>query len=145
MIEKVFNKKKLIALIVKPKKIKKKGANFVTPDDFTQQLGVINYPKNHFIEPHTHKKFLRKVKRTSEVLIIQKGILRTDFYNNKKQYLFSKILKEGDIIFLHESHHGFKIIKDCSIVEIKQGPYIKLADKIRFNKIDEKKIKIKKN
>ena len=143
MIQKIFDKKKLIALIVKAGKINKKGPNFVTPNNFTQQLGVINYPRNHFIKPHTHKKFLRKVHHTSEVLIIQKGIIRTDFYNSKKKYIFSKILKRGDIIFLHESHHGFKIIKDCSIVEIKQGPYIKLIDKVLFEKVDEKKIKIK--
>ena len=143
MIQKIFDKKKLIALIVRAGKINKKGANFVTPNNFTQQLGVINYSKSHFIKPHTHKKYLRKVYRTSEILIIQKGILRTDFYDNKKKYIFSKILKKGDIIFLHESHHGFKIIKDCSIVEIKQGPYIKLIDKVLFEKVDEKKIKIK--
>ena len=143
MIQKIFDKKKLIALIVRPSKIKKKGPNFVTPDNFTQQLGVINYPKNHYITPHTHRVFLRQVKRTSEVLLINKGVLRTDFYNKKKKYLFSKILKKGDIIFLHESSHGFKVLKNCSITEIKQGPYIKLADKVLFNKVDEKKIKTK--
>ena len=143
MIEKIFDKKKLIALIIKAKKIKKKGPNFVTPDNFTQQLGIINYPKGHFIVPHTHKRYIRKVTHTSEVLLIQKGILRTDFYNNKKKYMFSKNLKEGDVIFLHESHHGFKIIKDCSIIEIKQGPYIKLADKVLFKQVDEQKIKYK--
>ena len=83
MIEKILIKKKLIALIIRPRKIKKKGPNFVTPNNFTQQLGVINYPKNHFIPAHTHKKYLRKVSRTSEVLIIQKGILRTDFCSEK--------------------------------------------------------------
>ena len=144
MIQKIFDKKKLIALIIKPKNIKKKGPNFITPNNFTQQLGVINYPTNHFIPAHTHKKYLRKVSRTSEVLIINKGILRTDFYNNKKKYMFSKLLKKGDIIFLHESHHGFKVIKDCSIIEIKQGPYLRLADKVLFKKVDEKKIKYKK-
>ena len=143
MIQKIFDKKKLIALIVKAGKINKKGANFVTPVNIFFMFCIIFYPKNHFIKPHTHKKFLRKVHHTSEVLIIQKGILRTDFYNSKKKYIFSKILKRGDIIFLHESHHGFKIIKDCSIVEIKQGPYIKLIDKVLFEKVDEKKIKIK--
>ena len=143
MIEKIFDKKKVIALIVKSRKIKKKGPNFVTPNNFTQQLGIINYPTGHYITPHTHKKYLRKVTHTSEVLIINKGILRTDFYNNKKKYMFSRNLKEGDIIFLHESHHGFKIIKDCSIIEIKQGPYIKLADKVLFKKVDEKNVRYK--
>ena len=80
------------------KKIKKKGPNFVTPDNFTQQLGVINYPKGHFITPHTHKKYIRKVTHTSEVLLILKGILRTDFYNNKKKYMFSKNLKDESLL-----------------------------------------------
>ena len=56
MIQKIFDKKKLIALIIKSGKINKKGPNFVTQNNFTQQLGIINYPKNHFIKPHTHKK-----------------------------------------------------------------------------------------
>jgi len=144
MIKKIFDKKKLIAIIIKPNKISKKGANFLTPNNFTQQLGIINYSKNHFIEPHKHIKYLRKVYRTSEVLLINKGILRVDFYNKKKKYLSSRILKKGDIIFLHESAHGFKVIKNCSIIEVKQGPYFKISDKILFKKVDEKKIKIKK-
>ena len=67
MIQKILHKKKLIALIVKSKKIKKIGPHFVTPTNFTQQLGIINYPKNHFITPHTHKKHLRKIKNTSKL------------------------------------------------------------------------------
>ena len=87
---------------------------------------------------------MRKVYRTSEVLFIQKGLLRVDFYGDKMKYFQSRVLKKGDIIFLHESNHGFKMLKDCSIIEIKQGPYIKLVDKVLFNKVDEKKIIIKK-
>ena len=37
-----------------------------------------------------------------------------------------------------------KVLKECSIIEIKQGPFIKTLDKKRFDKVDEKKIKIKK-
>ena len=143
MIQRVLLKKKIVALIIKPSKITKKGPNFLTPTAFTQQLGVINYPKNHIITPHTHKKFLRKIYHTSEVLFIQKGVLRVDFYDDKMKYFQSRVLKKGDIIFLHESSHGFKILKDCSIIEIKQGPYIKLVDKVLINKVDEKKIIIK--
>ena len=39
--------------------------------------------------------------------------------------------------------HGFKVIKDIEIIEVKQGPYSMIKDKKKFNKIDEKKIKIK--
>ena len=40
--------------------------------------------------------------------------------------------------------HGFKVINDVEMLEIKQGPYVLSKDKVKFEKIDEKKIKIKK-
>ena len=40
--------------------------------------------------------------------------------------------------------HGFKVIKPVQMIEIKQGPFISKLDKIKFNEVDEKKIKIKK-
>ena len=39
--------------------------------------------------------------------------------------------------------HGFKVLKDIEMIEVKQGPYSLSADKIKFNKVDEKKIRIK--
>ena len=80
-------------------------------------------------------------KKGENILIVDEK--SNDLANTFKSIPNNKILKEGDIIFLHESHHGFKIIKDCSIIEIKQGPYIQLADKVLFNKTDENKIKYK--
>ena len=44
--------------------------------------------KNHIILPHKHNKrkknAITKIDTTTEVLIILKGILRVDFYNQKK-------------------------------------------------------------
>ena len=40
--------------------------------------------------------------------------------------------------------HGFKVIKNVEMIEIKQGPYILSKDKIKFENINEKKIRIKK-
>ena len=71
-------------------------------------------------------------------------MLRVDFYNSSKKYLFSKVIKEKDIIMLVHEGHGFKILKDIEMIEIKQGPYNLSKDKIKFEKIDEKKIKFKK-
>ena len=67
-----------------------------------------------------------------------------DFYNVTKKYLFSKLLKEKDIIMLVHGGHGFKVIKNVEMIEIKQGPYILSKDKIKFENINEKKIRIKK-
>ena len=105
----------------------------------------MKYKKGYIINPHKHNKRLTKILRTTEVILLLKGVLRVDFYNQQKKYLFSKILKEKDIIMLVHGGHGFKVIKDVEMIEVKQGPYSLVKDKIKFNKIDEKKIKIKKN
>ena len=94
--------------------------------------------------PHLHKKRLTKIFYTTEVILLLKGILRVDFYNTHKKYLFSKILKEKDIIMLVHGGHGFKILKDVEMLEIKQGPYNLIKDKIKFENIDYKKVKLAK-
>ena len=40
--------------------------------------------------------------------------------------------------------HGFEILEDSEMIEVKQGPYYKKVDKIKFEAVDEKKVKIKK-
>ena len=144
MIEKIFHKKKLLALIVRGNYRKKKGITFFTPNESTQQFGYMKHKKKHIIKPHLHKKRVTKISYTTEVILILKGVLRVDFYNYNKNYLFSKILKQKDIIMLVHGGHGFKVLKAVEMLEIKQGPYSLIKDKIKFENIDEKKIKIKK-
>jgi len=144
MIEKIFHKKKLLALIVRGKYRNKKGITFFTPNDSTQQFGYMKHKKKHIIKPHMHKKRMTRILYTSEVILILKGILRVDFYTSIKKYLFSKILKKNDIIMLVHGGHGFKVLKDIEMLEIKQGPYSLIKDKIKFENINENKIKIKK-
>jgi|TARA_B110000495_G_C22576404_1_gene346567 hypothetical protein len=143
MIEKVLHKKKLFALIVRKKFRKKNGINFFTDDNATQQFGYMKHKKNHLIKPHIHNKRKTKILTTSEVIILLKGILRVDFYDNLKKYIFSKKVYANDLIMLVNGGHGFKILKDIEMIEVKQGPYSLIKDKKKFNKIDEKKIKIK--
>tara|TARA_B100000780_G_scaffold60275_1_gene38724 strand:+ start:14527 stop:14958 length:432 start_codon:yes stop_codon:yes gene_type:complete len=143
MIENIVHKKKLFAVIVKNKYRKKKGVTFFTPKEATQQFGYIKHPKNYIIQPHLHNKRLTKILYTTEVIILLKGILRVDFYDNKKKYLFSKEISGGDIIMLVSGGHGFKVIKNVEMIEVKQGPYSLSQDKKKFQITDEKKIKIK--
>ena len=143
MIEKIYNKKKLYALIVRSEFRKKNGINFFTPEDTNQQFGYMKHDKGYIIKPHKHKKRATKIFYTTEVIIIFKGSLRVDFYDQKQKYLFSKIIKEKDIIMLIHGGHGFKVLKKVEMIEVKQGPYSVEKDKIKFNEIDEKKIKLK--
>ena len=144
MIENIKHKKKLYALIVRKKFRIKSGVNFFTSQDATQQFGYMKHKKNHLIMPHKHNKRLTKILITSEVIILFKGILRVDFYGKKNEYLFSKKVYAGDIIMLVNGGHGFKVLKDIEMIEIKQGPYSLSKDKIKFDTIEDKKIKLKK-
>ncbi len=133
-----------MALIVRGKYRKRKGITFFTPNESTQQFGYMKHKKKYIIKPHLHKKRMTKIYYTTEVILILKGILRVDFYDQKKKYLFSKILKDKDIIMLVSGGHGFKVIKNIEMLEIKQGPYNLIKDKIKFQNISEQNIKIKK-
>jgi len=144
MIEKIIHKKKLLALIVRGKYRNKKGITFFTPSESVQQFGYMKHNKKYTIKPHLHKKRLTKIFYTTEVILLLKGVMRVDFYNQLKKYLFSKILKEKDIIMLVHGGHGFKILKDVEMLEIKQGPYNLIRVKIKFESVDDNKIKIKK-
>jgi len=144
MIEKIIHSKKLLALIVRGKYRNKKGITFFTPNDSIQQFGYMKHKKKHIIKPHLHKKRLTKIFYTTEVILLLKGILRIDFYNRFKKYLFSKILKEKDIIMLVQGGHGFKVLKNIEMLEIKQGPYNLIKDKIKFENIGDSKVKFKK-
>ena len=147
MIEKIYNKKKLYALIIRNKYKNKNGINFFTDKKASQQVGFMKYKKNYIIFPHKHNKrkknAIAKIDTTTEVLIILKGILRVDFYDEKEKYLFSKKLYTNDLIMLSNGGHGFKVLKDLEMIEIKQGPYFISKDKVKFDKANESQIKIK--
>ncbi len=50
---------------------------------------------------------------------------------------------KNNIAILIQGSHGFKVIKKCNLIEIKQGPFNPLLDKTKFKKTDEDKIRIK--
>lgn len=140
-IEYVYEEEKLIAIIIRTK-FNKKGIEFFTPPDFSQQLGYMNRPKGHRIEPHVHNEVERTINLTQEVLFIKKGIVRVDFYKSNKTYLNSKILQSGDVILLSLGGHGFEMLEDSEIIEVKQGPFAGNIDKSRFESISQNKLKI---
>lgn len=119
------------------------GIDFVTPDNFSQQLAYMHHPAGKVIQPHIHKLLKREVAYTQEVLVIQRGKLRVDFYSPDQVYLHSRILCAGDTILLASAGHGFEILEEIEMVEIKQGPYSgEDADKIRFAPVLPDKLNI---
>jgi mannose-6-phosphate isomerase-like protein (cupin superfamily) len=141
MIQQIIHGNKILAIIIK-RNFQKDGIEFFTPDDFSQQLAYMKRPKGYIIKPHVHNIVERKVQYTQEVLFIKKGKVRVDFYDDEKNYLKSIILEEGDVILLAHGGHGFEMIEETEMIEVKQGPYAGDMDKVRFEPVDKNQINI---
>jgi hypothetical protein len=141
MIEQITHQNQLLALIISYR-FNKPGIHFFTPDDLSQQVGYMQYPTGKVIEPHVHNPVLRQVINTQEVLFIKKGKLRVDFYNKQQKYLESRILEAGDVIILITGGHGFEVLEEIEMIEVKEGPYIGEQEKNRFVGITTRQAKI---
>jgi mannose-6-phosphate isomerase-like protein (cupin superfamily) len=131
MIEKFIHNNDTFAIIVR-KDFNNTGINFFTPNDYSQQLAYMSHPVGKEIQPHIHKKVQREVNYTQETLFIRKGKLKVDFYTDEQEFLESRILQSGDVILLIKGGHGFKVLEDLEMFEVKQGPYAGDEDKIKF-------------
>ena len=144
MVEYINNNDDVLAIIISHG-YSEPGIHFFTPDDLSQQLAFMRHPVGKVVFPHVHNPISREVHYTQEVLFIRKGKLRIDFYNDEKEYLESRILQEGDVTLLVSGGHGFEVLEELEMIEVKQGPYVGDHDKTRFDPIAVEKIQLKKN
>jgi hypothetical protein len=128
MIEEVVLGGVVWAMIIR-REFREPGIHFVTPSDYSQQLGFMSHPAGHRIKPHVHREVRREVRRTQEALFLRKGKLRVDFYDDQGARLDSRTLVEGDVILLATGGHGFEVLEPCEMIEVKQGPYVGDEDK----------------
>lgn len=131
MLKQIIHNQQLLAIII-PMKFNEPGIIFFTPEDFSQQLAYMNHQAGKIIQPHVHNIIPREVHYTQEVLFIRKGKLRVDFYDEQHNYLESYILEAGDVILLASGGHGFEVLEEVEMIEVKQGPYAGDKDKTRF-------------
>ena len=141
MIQQIIHNSQLLSIIIR-RNFEKNGIEFFTPDDFSQQLAYMKRPKDYVIPPHVHNPVLREVRLTQEVLFIKSGKVRVDFYDDDKNYLESTTVEAGDVILLAHGGHGFEMLEESEIIEVKQGPYAGEMDKVRFEPICKTQIKV---
>jgi len=142
MIENILHNEQLISVIIRSQ-YTAKGIKFFTPDNFSQQLAYMNREKEYVIPPHVHNPIKREVSYTQEVLFIKSGKVRVDYFNDNKKYLESRILNQGDVVLLSGGGHGFCMLEDSEIIEVKQGPYAGDKDKTRFDPITDDQVRSK--
>ena len=134
LVESIEHDGKLLAVLVRAQ-FREPGVHFFTTGDLSQQLAFMRHPTGREIKPHLHNPVPREVHYTQEVLLIRRGTLRVDFYNEARVYLESRMLFAGDTILLATGGHGFRVIDEVEMIEVKQGPYCGDQDKTRFDGI----------
>lgn len=106
--------------------------SFLTPGNLGLQMGMIVYGAGKEITPHVHLPVVREVHGTSECIVVREGRCIITIYNSQREFVASRELVQGTIILLLGGGHGFKMLEDTILFEVKQGPYVGDADKERF-------------
>lgn len=131
MLEKIVAAGESLALIIRTG-YRRDGIHFFTGENSPQQLGYMLRPKGYTIAPHVHIPVKRHIDQTAEVLFIKSGRVRIDLYTSDKVYYQSVIVNAGDVVLLEDGGHGFFMLEESEIIEVKQGPYAKDDDKVRM-------------
>jgi mannose-6-phosphate isomerase-like protein (cupin superfamily) len=134
LVQQITHNNNLLAIIISAN-FSQPGIHFFTPNTLSQQVAYMRHPEGKVIQPHVHNPVSREVFYTQEVLFIKKGKLRVDFYSQEQQYIESRLLTDGDAILLITGGHGFEVIEEVEMIEVKQGPYVGEQDKTRFQGI----------
>jgi hypothetical protein len=131
MIEHICHEGVLLALFV-PAQADSEATTFYTPDEASLQCGRVVHGAGSEIPRHRHQAVSRNVVGTAEVLLVEKGTVIVSFYDQDGGYACDRTLTKGDVIVLLAGGHGFQVVEDAVLLEVKQGPYLGSADKQFF-------------
>lgn len=113
----------------------KVGLNFYSADEEYIQVGVWgHYEKGKYLQNHLHNSFPRETNRTYEAVYLISGSMSADIYDLQKNYVETLTIKQGEVLILLESGHGYTITsEDTTVLEVKNGPFLgKNKDKTLF-------------
>ena len=105
------------------------GIQFFSPEDYSQQIGLMTRPQGYIVPAHFHNEVKRVITSTQEVLIVRKGECMITLFGSSGQAQERIILSCGDVVLLAHGAHKIEMLTECEILEIKQGPYAGEFDK----------------
>jgi hypothetical protein len=130
-LERIYSEGVLLAYIIRAN-MKHEKTTFLTPANLNLQLGFVVYPAGGSVTPHVHLPVERTIVGTCEVLLVKRGRCEIDIYNDERKLVLTRELNEGDLVLTVGGGHGFRMLEDTVLLEVKQGPYLESGDKVRF-------------
>jgi mannose-6-phosphate isomerase-like protein (cupin superfamily) len=130
-VEQIIWKDKPLAYIIRAEMAPEK-TTFLTPSELNLQVGFVVYPAGGEVARHLHRPLERHIVGTSEVLVVKEGRCQMDIYDDDRRLVATRELRKGDIMLMVGGGHGFRMLEDTVLLEVKQGPYTGLDEKERF-------------
>jgi hypothetical protein len=129
--ETISNKGQIACIIVRAQAVPEQ-TTFYTPAQLDLQVGKVIYPAGIEIPRHSHRPTIRHLASTAEVLVVQSGHMVLDLYDDRHIPICSRELTAGDVVVLLSGGHGFRMLEDSVLIEVKQGPYFGSQEKELF-------------
>lgn len=120
-MEKINYKNTTIA--IRLKRLKDGAVPLTNPNEPLQVLSH-KREKGKYTKAHIHIFKKRITQKLQECLIMIKGKIKIDLYGPDKKLFRSIYLSAGEVVIFMNGGHAVRIIEDCELIEVKNGPFV---------------------
>jgi hypothetical protein len=106
------------------------GVRFVTPKSSFMQVATIKRPAGETVRAHRHPAHTRVVYGTPETLLVVSGKMTAYVFDEDDSLVWSDVVRAGEALVLLRGGHELVFLEDTTVLEVKQGPYLGVQDKV---------------
>jgi hypothetical protein len=120
-VENIEKDGRILAIVLRSSK-PDSVVEFITPAEFSLQLGVHIRKEGDYVKAHEHTEFDNPKKSSvQDILIVKKGKISVGLYYQDR--LFRDVILSQEDAIIISTGHNVKFLEDTEMIEIKQGPY----------------------
>jgi len=97
---------------------------FFSPSDSSLQFGLLAHQAGFVEAPHYHKPIERTINDLQQMLVVQRGVVAVDFFDEQGNRFREVVLRAGDGILLVHGTHAVRVLEDMQCISVKQGPFL---------------------
>lgn len=105
------------------------GREDLSPVEEGLQVAALKFPAGKAFQRHKHLDRPRTIPITQEAWIVLSGVVKVDYFDVNGVWLSNAIIVAGDISITFRGGHGYTILRDAEIFEVKLGPFASVNDK----------------
>jgi len=97
---------------------------FFSPSNSSLQFGLLAHQAGFVEAPHYHKPIERTISDLQQMLVVQRGVVAVDFFDEQGNRFREVVLRAGDGILLVHGTHAVRVLEDMQCISVKQGPFL---------------------